>query len=134
MEKLHKDKFISYEIDNEKGILFVDWKPATEDMEEDEFKEEISYQAKYAEEYHPTKFLVNSTKLQFSITPQLQDWAQKTVFTRLIEAGVRKTAFVMPEDLVAQLSVEQAMEEEEGLQFVSRYFDNDKEALEWLEK
>jgi hypothetical protein len=39
---------------------------------------------------------------------------------------------VISQEMIAQLSIEQTMEEHEGVKFITRYFDNKEEAKEWI--
>ena len=84
--------------------------------------------------YHPKRMLVNSSDFMFTIDPELQQWTDTTIFTRYIQAGVKKIGFVVSKDLFASVSVEQTMDEIEAQAFQTAYFDNETEAKEWLIK
>jgi hypothetical protein len=49
-----------------------------------------------------------------------------------VQAGLRKYAIIVSQEMVAQLSIEQTMEESQASNFQVRYFDDSEEAMRWL--
>jgi hypothetical protein len=76
---------------------------------------------------------VNLAELKFALTPETQEWADG-LFPRILNAGVKKIAFIISSDVFAQISVEQLMEEKnvKTANFEIHYFDNEKDALKWF--
>ncbi|GAB4395470.1 MAG: hypothetical protein OHK0053_03600 [Microscillaceae bacterium] len=70
--------------------------------------------------------------MYFAIAPTVQEWIDKTIFPRVLAVGVLHVAIVIPSELIANLSVQQAMEESEGAKFITRYFDKSEDAKQWL--
>jgi len=132
MKKIHHSEFIEIEFDEEQSLFdfkFYD----LEEWSDEEFKEELEIQAKLSETYHPKYFLFHSQEFNFTITPTMQEWIDQTIFPRYVKAGVKKFAYIFSSDTIAQLSIEQAMEEEIGSQaFKTMYFSHADEAKKWL--
>jgi hypothetical protein len=77
-------------------------------------------------------FFLDTVNFFFPIEPTLQIWVAETILPKIAEAGCKKIAFLTSEDFVAQLSVEQTMEERDDLSFQVRYFLSESEAFSWL--
>ena len=132
MEVIHESSFIKIQHFADKSLfefIFSD----LSDMSGDIFKGELETQAELAEKYHPSRFLFHSQNFNFSITPDLQQWIDERIFPRYVNAGVKKFAYIFSSDFIAQLSIEQAMEEQKAQEgFQTRYFDSEVKAREWL--
>ncbi|HAI77152.1 MAG TPA: hypothetical protein DCM08_12985, partial [Microscillaceae bacterium] len=62
----------------------------------------------------------------------LQSWVDQEIFPQFVQAGLRKYAIIVSQEMVAQLSIEQTMEESQASNFQVRYFDDSEEAMRWL--
>lgn len=62
-----------------------------------------------------------------------QEWSNDDWFPRALQTCLHSMAIVKPEDVVANMSVENIMQEigNEGL--ITHHFDNREEAREWLQ-
>lgn len=83
-------------------------------------------------QYKPVKNLWNLTDFAIVIDPEMQEWIDDNINQKEIEIGVRFEAFLMPGDLVEQLSVQQTMEEQYGQSIETQYFSERDTALKWL--
>jgi len=70
--------------------------------------------------------------LEVLIDTDLQDWIDQEVNSRQLLQGTRREAFVMPGDAIAQLAVEQSMDEANGSRIQSAFFGSMPEAEAWL--
>lgn len=84
------------------------------------------------EQHRVTKNLWNLSNFQIVIDLELQEWIDAIINKKEIELGVEFEAFVMPQDLINQLSIEQTMEEQHGKIIETAFFSDKNEALEWL--
>jgi len=84
------------------------------------------------QKYLPQRMLINLTSFTFLIDPQLQAWNAAHIIPYIRAQGLKKAAFVMSSDFIAQLSVEQANEEGATQSNITQYFDSETTALEWL--
>ncbi len=60
----------------------------------------------------------------------MQEWMNKEILT--IAVDIKKSAYIVPTELFAQVSVEQTMDEVVGQRIVQQYFENESEAWKWL--
>ncbi len=116
----------------EQELIEMNWKPSTEKMTESEYKQETLNFQDILLKFRPKKILVDTRDMLFIVTPELQEWMNREIFPTSLSIGITQSAFVMSKDFFSQLSIEQTMEEREGLKFINRYFENKEEAREWL--
>lgn len=80
---------------------------------------------------------INVQKLMFSVSPELQTWTTENIIPKMFEAGITKIGYVMPEEFIEKLSIEQMAEEigdeshKKRVDFGVEFFDNQDEALAW---
>lgn len=98
----------------------------------DLFKTDLQLFLKQVEKYKPEKNIWDLSKFELIIDIDLQTWIDDNINNKEFLLGVKKEAFVMPQDLITQLSIEQTMEENSGKKIVSKYFDSYDQALKWL--
>lgn len=80
----------------------------------------------------PDRILVNTTQSNYTIAPDLQDWTNTYVFSKLWQKGMRYLAFYIGTDQIQNLSLQQMMEEEIAQRFKSRFFSQERMAIHWL--
>lgn len=129
--EVYNTKYVHLAFFAEQELIEMTWLPATEEMTEEEFKQENINYISIILKLSPKNMYSDTTNLLFAIRPELQEWSQ-TIIVSLIEKGLNKVAILISKDLIVQLGVEQAMEEKEASKLNTRYFDNKEEAKEWL--
>jgi hypothetical protein len=134
MELVLDERFIRIENNADDSLMVHSWKSETSKMEDAEYREIAVKQTEILEKYTPKRWFVNTTEFNFPIVPKTQEWADETLFPRILAAGVKFIAFVLHPDLVTQLSIEQLMEEKnvETANFEIQYFENKANAIKWL--
>lgn len=131
MEK-YKSKFLSIEYFDAEKLTVMTWFRETETMSEKEFKQELFAYLEIVRKFSPNCLLSDTRNMFFPTDPELQEWTNKNIFSPCLELGVKKVAYVMSTDIIAQLSIEQVMGESFGAKFSSKFFDNMEEAKDWL--
>ncbi len=129
---LHDTEFSAIEYDDKKSLVRHVWKDATESMTEDQFKEEMQKLAEVFEQYKPKYVFVDQRDFEFVVIPSLQTWVDQNVNRILVENKCEKLAFVVPEELLAKLSVSQTLQESYSQNLNVRFFDDYHEAEAWL--
>ena len=104
----------------------------TDTQSEKNYKSEILEWARIIKHEKPISQLVDERNMRFIIIPELQNWINKVLIMPAIEAGLRKVAFLLPEELFAQISVEQTMDENDSRLLKVKYFETEEEAQEGL--
>lgn len=86
--------------------------------------------------YAPHLFFLDNRLNFFVISPELQQWHAKNISTQIAKTlpnpELLKVAIVVSEDFISQLSIEQTLEEHATTGEISRYFEDECEAREWL--
>jgi len=129
---LFKSPYLEITLDEAKSIITNTWLPKTKDMTDDEYQENMLEFAKLAEAHKPEYHLIESRNFLYGITIEMQEWTNNTIFPRLAQAGIKKIAFTVSSEMVAQLSIEQALEEEQAGAFKVKYFDSVDQAIKWF--
>lgn len=130
--EVYKSAYWAIFYDEEWKLLTPVWNNNSENLTEDEYKAEMENYVELVEKHGPKQLLIDCREFYFPIAPTVQEWIDKTIFPRVLAVGVRHVAIVIPSELIANLSVQQAMEESEGAKFTTRYFDNSEDAKQWL--
>ena len=128
---LHQSKFVEIIYEKENSLIIDKFLSSTEDMKTSEFKEEMQIFVKKCEEHKPQRELVHLLDMKYAIVPEVQEWMNEEVFPKYKNI-IKRMAFLMPTAVISHVAVEQTMEEEAGQGFVQKYFDNEKNAREWL--
>ncbi len=126
--KIYDSEFLEMDIDADKKLSIATWKPFSENLTSELYKNEMVNFANLMVKYSLELNLVDTQKFLFIITTDVQDWIVKNVFPLLDK--VRKTAFVVSEDIFAQISVNQAMDDAPDI--TSAYFDSLEDAKKWI--
>lgn len=127
---IFEDRVLDTDFDPEKGIFLNSWKGV--EMEDEDFKRVMAKVAGLALEYKPKGILVDTRQFAFTISPELQEWYNENIVPQHLQAGVASMAFVMSKEIIAQMSIEQTMEEDSAQSQQTNFFDDLDEAKTWL--
>lgn len=132
MITLYENEFVTIHWLQEEPVKVLKsvWKDESARMQEENFREIIEKWCELVEEHHPLGSMINSLKFRFTIVPELQDWYNQEITPRTFEAGMRKIAFIVPEEIFSEVSIEQIFNDQEEVIF--QYFDNEENAQSWL--
>jgi chorismate mutase len=130
MATIYESKFKKTTYDKALSLITNVWTDA--EMTDDDFQKEILVWVEQIEQYKPKNLIADTRKFNYAITVEMQDWNANETFPRIIAAGVEKFAIVESKELVAQMSIQQTMEEEQTGKMQNKYFETIEEALEWV--
>lgn len=133
MQKVFSNLFTEFFYDSSSEILFFNWLD-TEQLEEESFREILLKQAENVEKFKPKGLLIDTVRFVYTISLETQDWVNNEIMTRFFAAGLRRMALTISTELIAQLSIEQTLEEETSQQFQISYFDDNRKGVDWLRK
>jgi len=129
---LYKSKFVDISLSDNNLVITNDWFKTTAEMTADQYKHDMLKFAELALEHKPKYHLIKSVNFLFIITIEMQDWTNTTIFPKLINAGIKKIAFLVSSEMIAQLAIEQTLEENNASAFAVKYFDVEADAMKWL--
>ncbi len=127
-----QNEFCTIEIEQANSTANVIWTSKTADMSEEAFKEQQLAQAEATKKHQLKGFFIDGRSQQFVITPVLQEWIVENAIKPSVASGLQKTAILLPEEIFAQVSIEQTMTEGSDRSFKVQYFDKEKDARAWL--
>ncbi|MCU0446610.1 MAG: hypothetical protein MUE85_17015 [Microscillaceae bacterium] len=118
--------------DREAQIMEANWLEQAS-LQGQEFMNYLEKWCDLIESNQPRGFLVDSRKGHVVMTPDIQEWHDHTIVPCYINAGVKKVAFILPEDIFEATSVEQTFEEAQASHDLqTQFFDDIDEARIWL--
>ena len=135
MKELVKLKYATYYLDIENSILKEHWTNENEMMNLDDFKSTIIHFRDFINQYHLKNALVDTRKFGFVINPELQIWVDNEIMSK-INHKMKKIAFLLPNDIFEQISIEQTVEEDsflKGSDYLKKFDDLDT-AYTWLKQ
>lgn len=113
-------------------LLVAQWTEESESLKVEEFQAVNEFYVQAIHERGLTFLLINAQKFNFLIAPDLQNWVAEQIIPQAIGFGLKKIAFVMSKEFVAQLSIEQTMDEVIEKPFDMQYFDDEDKAYQWI--
>lgn len=134
MIEIYKNKFVEVFLAEENYFLMEIWKPESSNITEAEFKAYLLYWRDNMLTHKIEKILTNCLYFGFILQPVVQTWIVENVSIPVAQANfLKKHAFVMPQEFIANLSIEQYIDDvNEQKDFITRYFDSETEAKKWL--
>jgi hypothetical protein len=130
---LYKSGWVCYKLHKQGAILYCEWY-SNNGMVDSSFQDDIMVLCRLIQEHKVLYLLDDSRKVNYPIGPEIQEWIAETINPALAEAGVKKYALVIPEDMIAELSNEQIFDEMQGQGVSTKIgnFSSPEEALRWL--
>ena len=128
--ELFKNQYVSINYNPDTALLDTIWFDASEDMEEEDYKLIIEKRVTFFERYKPQNFLSDARHFRYIIKPSLQAWNYEHSLKLFSKLGGKKIAILNSDDFVAQVSIEQTVEQD--TQALTAYFDDSDSALKWL--
>ncbi|MBX2842504.1 MAG: hypothetical protein KTR26_12095 [Flammeovirgaceae bacterium] len=109
------------------------WQPNTQVMGDDGFKATLTAVVDVVEKEGLNKIYVDARQYFHTLVPELQTWHDSQIVPKYIKVGVKRIAFVMPEDFFNQVAIEQTFEEDTAIgSLQTQYFGSESEAKGWL--
>jgi len=133
MTTLYEDEFCLMCYDPQKGIHYHYMFPTTENMSEESFKDMLLTWLRTCQAVQSQKAIVFSKDLLFPIIPEIQEWIVNEIAPH---SPIKRSAFIMPEDFIANLAIEQYIETAntaKTAKSITKYFSTVEQAEQWLE-
>ncbi|EAY28231.1 hypothetical protein [Microscilla marina] len=134
--KLSQDdnKYFTSYFDEDLGMYELFWNKESEDMEDEDYKTLMLKDKELLVAYPDVDFfLLDNRNFLFSMSPDLQEWSAREITSKMFEKNPNiRTAILVSSDFIAQLSIEQAIEEDEQTNETTKYFEDEQEAREWI--
>jgi hypothetical protein len=117
--------------DEDKSYFEERWKAATEHATDEDFMTYQYEKIEVAKGCLPKFFLCDTRDFKYVITVDMQAWTDQIVMGFWDSTPLKKLAFIVSSEFIAQLAVEQAMSENPH-EYPIHYFDSESDALAWL--
>ncbi|OJJ13978.1 hypothetical protein BKI52_44730 [marine bacterium AO1-C] len=125
-------KFCQHYYNGDKKMLKQVWTNNSASMTTEDFKSVMLAYVDLYKQYEVQQVLVDSRKMRYLVEPEVQDWVNANVIAALIPY-LKKLAFLLSSDIFEEVSIKQAMEEQqEDIPFETKYFEDEQQAIDWL--
>ncbi len=132
MKSKFKTKFVEIITNKEKSYIEIIRSTETAKMQENDYKKEAVEWLEIIQSEKPKFQLVDDRNMKFVINVKLQDWINKNLITPAVKASIRKTAFIVTNEIFSQVSIEQTLDDNKERVLQINYFENKKDAKDWL--
>ncbi|GEM_PF-687162 len=136
---IYESKFSKTIYDEEKSRLVTVYFPETVHLTDELYKEEFLKSTESVKDWRLSASLKSSSQLLdmrnffYVIVPELQEWHNQNVFPEVMALQLKEAAIVVSPDIFAQISVQQTVADDSDVNFISKIFDNEGEAITWLD-
>jgi len=125
-------------------LQIVEWLPATKNMEDEEYLEQVDIITELVKEYKPKLGISEMTNFFFTIAPDIQEEVDKKNASAFAEAGLEKLALVINrvqstnhkdkrfEADFEKMSLEQVAKEENHSKLNTQIFNTVEEVYKWF--
>ncbi len=127
----YESQFTTVTFDAVTGLQEQFWK-TTENFSNDDYKTEVSANADNVLTNNAKFLLSDTNNFNYTISPELQEWSTENFFARIVAAGIRKYAILLPQEVFAEISIQQTVEENTSNTIQVQYFENGELARKWL--
>jgi hypothetical protein len=133
MDKVFENNIIKIKHDTEKSLLLVDWSEQCGNLLSEDYDNELK-KIHVAAQINGCKYLlVNMNECRYIETDQHHRWFENTIFSKYSDIGARKIAFVVPDNLFAQVSFEANQMSLKETDTQIQYFKDVDKARLWLD-
>lgn len=128
---LHESKYSKVHYNQDYGIISQFFFEETRSMTNDEFMHEMEMYMHCVLHKKVSFHYIDAKELRFELNLDIQKRLNETVFPAL-EGIISKVAFVLPNELITEMTLELTMSSVFGRLFDIHYFTNREQAMEWL--
>lgn len=135
METYLSNRFNEIVYNEQTSTLYHILRAETREMIEEDFKDMLLKWRAVAFKFQPRFLLIDTVEMEFAISPDLQLWITEHITTPVVsETGVSKICFVMPQEFVSKISMNQYIEEADKVSqdTLIKYVSDRTKAEEWL--
>ncbi|TAF65568.1 MAG: hypothetical protein EAZ55_08390 [Cytophagales bacterium] len=132
IRELTQNSFIKIGFLDAYKALVYHWLPATIDMFEEEYQQNMRLVLKHFTEENGEYVVVDTLQSQFAVGVEMQEWLQHNVIIPAIEKGLKKVLIITSNNTVTRISYEQVFEHEISRTFETLYFQELTTALDFV--
>ena len=112
--------------------LELSWLPSTSEVSDEGFKETLELFAAEGERVKPTYMIIDATDFRHELGDGVLEWRDREIIPRYNSAGVRKFAFLWPEDTPGTVETGGTPKPEGSANFPTGWFTGREHAYRWL--
>lgn len=131
--KVYESPYLWISFLPEHALTEITYLPATRQMQEEEYKEDLLYFLRVVEQYCPTRQIVDKRNFFFPLSPTLQAWANEQIFCTAYTLGLETMAVVTHQEPAKVPAPEEHIRNQSGDQALhQQFFSCKKAAQDWI--
>lgn len=134
MKPIFKDEGVSISYDNKTKLMLATSTPVSESFNAEKNLQVIVRIGELVEQYKPLYYLNDQRTTNYTYKVDEQREIAAVFSKSLIKAGVKKLAFVYPANIMAELALEQTVEEAGDVPIDIKFFTSLDAAKKWAEE
>ncbi|MCS7018179.1 MAG: hypothetical protein RMJ87_03515 [Cytophagales bacterium] len=104
----------------------------TKQMTYEEYLQELDKYEELIHHFKPQSICADMRSFYFTISPDIQQRINERILAFYNQIQLKKHALLVSPDFIAQLSIEQTMDENNNTSYENRYFGSERDAIAWL--
>ena len=132
MKNVYETQFNVIYFNESKSFVKIIRKQKTKNMTEQEYKTDMLALKDTIVNKNVKYVLIDNRLLYYIIVPKLQKWVNIEVVAPSFQHSLKKAAFIEGDDIFANISSSQAMEDNNEEEKPFKYFNDETKALKWL--
>jgi hypothetical protein len=133
MKEIFKNDIVTIKHDQENSFLEVHWSDQCGNLLDDDYNKELNKIHTAAKINSSDYVLVNLNACEYIEPDQHHRWTENTIFSEYSDIGAKKMAFVVPDNLFAQVSFEANHMSLSDADMQIQYFRDEDKARLWLQ-
>lgn len=126
----YEETHLTARYDDELDMVVMEWHDFAKS---ERYREGLNAGLELVHEHDATNWLADLRDMG-TVPQEDQEWSNEEWFPRAIESSLSNMAIVQPESVLANMSVEEIMQEVGDGQLTTHNFDNRSEAKEWIQE
>ena len=126
---LHSNRYYKFHHQDSPAVLRLEWREATSEMSDPEFRDALSNFAGFAVDVRPANILVDVRAFRHAVAEGLGEWRDRAVIPRYNRAGVARFGYLVPP---GQLPPNPAPPPSAVESFQTHFFDSERAIVEWF--
>ena len=114
------------------STLELTWLPSTSEMNDAEFKETLTLFASEGERVRPAYMIIDATGFHHELGDGVLEWRDREIIPRYNSAGVKRFAFLWPEDMPGTVESGGVPKPDGPAKFPTGWFTGRERAYQWL--
>jgi hypothetical protein len=133
-ELLYKSIYREIFYHTDKKMLEMNYFATTSNCTDEEYKKGMLITYDFLDKKDVFFYYVNAVNFNYIITPEIQEWLEKTINPVLVKSALKKVAIMISKHRFSRISMQDTVHKlvKVPLKYEIRYFIEEETAMKWL--